>query len=608
MRIKHFAATAAAMYCIFALSGCGNEINRNDKIEIPDSDSIITTTAATTAEPDEPEPEVRSFEEITVTAKLTEYTKFSKAYNAESVEPKGKAKISDEREGFKGKGYVTGIAEQSDWELSFDLPTKQYYNISITVASDEVIQNGIAVNGEKISEFTTDGSGKFQTISFNNIMLDKGVTKISIVPENGVLDVDYAEITASEDISKLSQTLKKPALVNKNSDYNAKALYQYICESYGKSIILGQHDTMGTNYETELIYRTTGKYPAMRFGDMMYVTGKENSEQLENEMSMAESWYNNGGIVGYMWNWTSPSDKDNLDSIYTESSDFDLSKAVTKEKIDSMSLEDIKKLQKDGKVSAECVAVVEDIDKVSEQLAKLRDEGIAVLWRPLHEASNGYFWWGKDKESYKWLWNLMYQRQTEYHMLNNLIWVWSAQNARWYVGDDYCDIISLDVYSSNGSKDGQVNSLLFLQGITKNKPIAMSECGTTPDIQSIADEKAMWSYIGQWGGNYLMTEEGKLSEEFNAEADLITMYNNNLTVTRDKLPAFNHLASEIKKNEESKASDKSDEKETTTAKKDDKKDKDNSETEKSDKEDDSKTESKKNQEKTTTTTKAPKKE
>lgn len=599
MRIKHFAATAAAVCCAFALTSCGNAINRNDKIEIPDSDSIITTTSATIAAPDEPEPEVRSFDEITVTPKLTEYTEFSKAYNAESVDLKGKAKVSDEREGFKGKGYVTGITQQSDWELSFDLPTKQYYNISITVASDESVMNGIAVNGEKISEFTTDGSGKFQTISFNNIMLDKGVTKISIVPENGVLDVDYAEIKASEDISKLSQTLKDPALVNKNADYNAKALYQYICESYGKNVILGQHDTMGTTYETELIYRTTGKYSAMRFGDMMYVTGKENSEQFENELTAAEHWYTNGGIVGYMWNWTSPADKDNLDSIYAENSDFDLSKAVTKEKIASMSLEDIKKLQKDGKVSAECVAVVEDIDKVSAQLARLRDEGIAVLWRPLHEASNGYFWWSKDEESYKWLWKLMYQRQTEYHKLNNLIWVWSAQNARWYVGDEYCDILSLDVYSPGAGKDGQVNSLLFLQGISKNKPIAMSECGTTPDIQSIADEKAMWSYIGQWGGNYLMTEEGKLSEEFNAEADLITMYNNNLTVTRDKLPAFNHLASEIKEAEEKKAAE---------SEKSEKNDKDSSETEKSDEKEtetakNEKSEASKTTEKAETTTK-----
>ena len=107
--------------------------------------------------------------------------------------------------------------------------------------------------------------------------------------------------------------------------------------------------------------------------------------------------------------------------------------------------------------------------------------------------------------------------QTKYHKLNNLIWVWSAQNADWYVGDKYCDVLSCDVYD-DGNKDAQVNIMLFLQSISKNKPIAMSECGSFPDIQSIADEKAMWAFIGQWGGNYLMTDDGKLAEENNTAA------------------------------------------------------------------------------------------
>lgn len=151
----------------------------------------------------------------------------------------------------------------------------------------------------------------------------------------------------------------------------------------------------------------------------------------------------------------------------------------------------------------------------------------------------------------------MYERQTKYHKLNNLIWVWSAQNADWYVGDKYCDVLSCDVYD-DGNKDAQVNIMLFLQSISKNKPIAMSECGSFPDIQSIADEKAMWAFIGQWGGNYLMTDDGKLAEENNTAAELIKTYNNNLTLTRDKLPDFTHLASSIKDTEEKSAESKKD--------------------------------------------------
>lgn len=566
MNIKHLAAITAAVCMAASLVACGNEIQKNDRLELPPQEDIITQAEESkpddTVEEEQDQP-VRSFDEVTITAKEAKYTKFSKKYNAESGSISGKAKQADKREGYEGKGYVTNITDQSDWEISFDLPSTQYYNISITVASDETVQNGIAVNGTKISEFTVSDSGKFETCTFRNIKLEEGLNKVSIVPENGVLDVDYVEVTASEDISKLSFKLKDPALSNKNAEYNAKALYQYLCDNFGSSVILGQYDTAGTTYESDLIYRTTGKNPAIRFGDMMQVTaGSDSADVVKSEIAAAEKWHEDGGIVAYMWNWIAPTEGKDPESIYAENTDFDISKAVTKEDVAGKSIDELKKLVSDKKISQECLDVIEDIDAVSEQLAVLRDEGIAVLWRPLQEASNGYFWWGHDEDSYKWLWKLMYQRMTNYHQLNNLVWVWSAQNSGWYVGNDQCDVLSVDVYDDSNGRDGQVNSLLYLQSVCANKPIAMSECGSFPDIQSIADEKAMWSYIGQWGGNFIVDEEGKLSEEHNTEADLITMYNNNLTVTREKLPDFITLANEIKQKEEEESKDAKDTKDT----------------------------------------------
>ncbi|MGN0594686.1 MAG: glycosyl hydrolase, partial [Hominimerdicola sp.] len=473
--------------------------------------------------------------------------------NAETGEVAGDAKVADKREDFKGEGYVTNIKSVADWNHSFELTHTQYYNVSITVAADEDIKNGIAIDGVTVGEFTCTGNGKWQTFTINNVYLESGKVKMSLAEANPNLDIDYCNITASNQIANLSQALEEPQLVNKNADYNAQALFSYLVENYGKKVILGQYDTVGTSAETALIYKTTGKYPAIRFGDMTLFTQK-NSILAENEIPAAEDWAESGGIVGYMWHWTDPVEKKEY---YSDKTDFDLSKAVTEENIATMSIEQIKKLQKEGKISEECVAIIEDIDAVSEQLAALRDKGIAVLWRPLHEASNGYFWWGKDADSYKWLWKLLYTRQTEYHKLNNLIWVWSAQNANWYVGDDYCDILSVDIYDS-GNKSSQVNSLLFLQSISKNKPIAMSECGNFPSIQNIANDKALWSYIGQWGGNFLMNDDGTLSEENNTAVDLITMYNNNYTITRDELPDFKSLASEIKTDAEKKSEEKSD--------------------------------------------------
>lgn len=543
--MRHYRIMAAAVAAICTLSGCGVQIGRNESMTAPEKTSVVTTTKKQTKDDSmADEQAVKSYEETKIVANAIPYVKFSKNVEAETGSVSGKAEVKTDRKGYKGKGYVTNISAEEDWSREIELTDSQYYDLTITVASDVPCVNGIAVNGKKLQDFSASGSGKFEKVTFKNIYIEKGKTAISVIPVDGGLDVDCLTLTASEDISK-------PALSNKDSDYNAKALYQYLCESYGKQVLLGQHDTIGTSAETDMIYKTTGKYPAIRFGDLMLATEKD-SITTDTEMNIAMDWASKDGIVGYMWHWAAPDDKREY---YADQTDFDIKKAVTKENIAELSLEDIKKLQKDGKVSEECVAVVQDIDTVSERLSTLRDEGIAVLWRPLHEASNGDFWWGKDKDAYKWLWKLMYERQTKYHKLNNLIWVWSAQNADWYVGDEYCDVLSCDVYD-DGNKDAQVNIMLFLQSISKNKPIAMSECGSFPDIQSIADEKAMWAFIGQWGGNYLMTDDGKLAEENNTAAELIKMYNNNLTLTRDKLPDFTHLASSIKDTEEKSAESK----------------------------------------------------
>lgn len=550
--MRHYRIMAAAVAAICTLSGCGVQIGRNESMTAPEKTSVVTTTKKQTNDDSKADEQaLKSYEETKIVANAIPYVKYSKSVEAETGAVSGKAKVKSDRKGYKGKGYVTNISAEEDWSREIELTDSQYYDLTITVASDVPCVNGIAVNGKKLQDFSASGSGKFEKVTFKNIYIEKGKTAISVIPVDGGLDVDCLTLTASEDISKLDLTISKPALSNKDSDYNAKALYQYLCESYGKQVLLGQHDTIGTSAETDMIYKTTGKYPAIRFGDLMLATEKD-SITTDTEMNIAMDWASNDGIVGYMWHWAAPDDKREY---YADQTDFDIKKAVTKENIAQLSLEDIKKLQKDGKVSKECVAVVQDIDTVSEKLSTLRDEGIAVLWRPLHEASNGDFWWGNDKEAYKWLWKLMYERQTKYHKLNNLIWVWSAQNADWYVGDQYCDVLSCDVYD-DGNKDAQVNIMLFLQSISKNKPIAMSECGSFPDIQSIADEKAMWAFIGQWGGNYLMTDDGKLAEENNTAAELIKMYNNNLTLTRDKLPDFTHLASSIKDTEEKSAESK----------------------------------------------------
>lgn len=51
--------------------------------------------------------------------------------------------------------------------------------------------------------------------------------------------------------------------------------------------------------------------------------------------------------------------------------------------------------QIDDETSVEYQRMVADIDKVADYLLLLQQKNIPVIWRPLHEAGGGWFWWGK---------------------------------------------------------------------------------------------------------------------------------------------------------------------------------------------------------------------
>ena len=559
------AVTAAVMAA--GLAGCGNEIRENTDVSVelvPVTSDEETTDEETTVEeivtpvPEEvetEEEEVKSFKEVKIKAAELKFEKFEETCQAEAGSISGTASGATARKGFKGDGYITAITDEGDWSVSFEVPSEQYYNIVLTVASDEEASGGLSLNDKKLSEFTVSKEGKFEARIFRNIKLKKGENKIAVIPESGIIDIDQVTVTASEEISKLKLNAKGAALSDKHAEYNAKALYKFLCDNYGSKVILAQNDTVGTSCESDLLYSVTGKYPAIRLGDMMYVTSETHADQAGAETAEALTRHENGAVIGYMWNWASPNKPDDSESIYADNADFDMTKAVTEEDVALMDMDTLTDMAESGEISVECVQLISDIDKVSAELLKLHDAGVPVLWRPLQEASNGLYWWGKDCDAYIWLWKIMYRRMTEYHGLHNLIWVWSAQNANWFVGGEYCDLLSADIYG--GGKGGQVNTLLYLQGVAGGKPIAMSECGSMPLIQSIADEHALWSYIGQWGGSYVFSEDGGLSQAYNTEEDLITMYNNDLTITQDKLPDFVTMAEEIKKTEEKAAKEKS---------------------------------------------------
>lgn len=102
------------------------------------------------------------------------------------------------------------------------------------------------------------------------------------------------------------------------------------------------------------------------------------------------------------------------------------------------------------------------LDKVSDFIASLKDENgeqIPVIWRPWHEHTGGWFWWGDGlctPEQFKALWKMTYDYMVHERNLDGLLWAISPNSLEddfesWektYPGDDMVDIVGLDCYYS----------------------------------------------------------------------------------------------------------------------------------------------------------------
>ena len=274
----------------------------------------------------------------------------------------------------------------------------------------------------------------------------------------------------------------------------------------------------------------TGEYPAMIGLDVSGIECGERCFSVEQAME----WHDAGGIVTLCWHWK----VDNLDGkpreFYTEKTAFDLSAALA---------------DKDGELYKSLIA---DIDAVSERLKVLADADVPVLWRPLHEASGGWFWWGaQGADAYKQLWDILLERMIGVHHLDNLIWVWNGQDPDWYVGDDKCDIVGDDpYYDYNERKEylkDTANSLRFKKSYSaaSTKMIMMSENDFVFDIDAAWEGNTRWLTFCTWCREFVcvyeqdadgnMRTQPVYSEMCSTREELAAAYDNPKTVTLSRL-------------------------------------------------------------------------
>lgn len=511
-----------------SVSGCGKTTKNNAPVPIIEEDTTVSEAVTTVPIT------VESYPEYTINYPEIVYKETGTFYEAEYADFPDGLLIESEKENFGGSGYITGFSGSESTFVTFnvDVPSNQHYDLSFNVASKKTAECSIMLNGKNITSFKTTDNDKFTQVTIYGVFLTKGKSAIRLCPSESSVCVDYLKLSNNTSLKEISYDADGNP-VNENASESAKNILNFLTENYGKFVITGQYAGDEDNSELDLIYRTTGKYPVIRFANLD--VSKGDFDQSFKKTDACADWYRQGGISCISWFWQSPSEKS---SIYTDESDFSLKDAVTDIDIAMMSQEEIRGLYGEGNISEQCYRLVLDIDNMSGQLISLKNKGIPVLWRPLPEGSGSWYWWGASGiDDYKWLWNLIYKRMTDYFELDNLIWIWNGQSESSLVDKSTFDIASVDLYIEGEKDYGDSFSEKFAavqKFVGSDKLIAISECGSVPNMDTVFRDNAVWSFFGIWHGKYISDEKGEYSEEFTSKELLIQMYNSNGALTLDE--------------------------------------------------------------------------
>lgn len=315
---------------------------------------------------------------------------------------------------------------------------------------------------------------------------------------------DFVTITATPNTdgtqAKTEATDKTLTMTDPDASNSAKALYAYLQGLTESDQVLFGHQndvsrSVGTKDELGDVHDVTGSVSGIFGIDSLALFGSEAggtdaASALQNSIDYSKKAAQNGAIVTlstHMPNFTNAKIKKNADGTYDfYNCDFNEAK--------DLSGDSLKKILPGGEKNEVFKAY---LDTIAFYANALEQENIPVIFRPLHENTGGWFWWGTGNtaESYKSLY--AYTREyLESKGVHNMLYVYSpngpleteAEYMSRYPGDAYVDILAFDYYNDFNTYPAEADTSFFdhldqtcqvVSSLAKqhNKLAAISETG-----------------------------------------------------------------------------------------------------------------------------------
>ena len=319
---------------------------------------------------------------------------------------------------------------------------------------------------------------------------------------------DFVEITA-QPVAGTTVEIKTPGsikITDASADKRAKALYAYLQGlTANKQVLFGHQNDVNKSVNTSAnlgdVENVTGSVSGVFGIDSLGVVGSEvggtsSADALTKAVEASKKAADNGAIVTlstHMPNFAATSldgdtIKKNDNGTYDfHKCDFNEAKVCTSNAIDEV-------LKEGSESNKKLNAYLDIIANYAQQLA---DDDIPVIFRPYHENTGTWFWWGAQNsaESYKSLYRYT-KDYLENKGVHNMLYVYSPNGPfestdeymSRYPGDEYVDILAFDYYDDYSSTSEAYNASYITSldktckvvsdlAAEKGKIAAISECG-----------------------------------------------------------------------------------------------------------------------------------
>jgi mannan endo-1,4-beta-mannosidase len=290
-------------------------------------------------------------------------------------------------------------------------------------------------------------------------------------------------------LCSFGQTLPFPA--DKKATKETVILFRSLYELKNKGVMYGHQDDLMYGYtwwyekDRSDTKEITGDYPAVAGFELGHIElGVERSLDSVSFSQIAEQikvHYKRGGVITISCHLNNPLTMQIKDSLSTwpHGTAWDVS-----------SKEVVSSILPGGKYNELFNKWLERLATFFTSLKDDNDLPIPFIFRPFHEHSGSFFWWGTNictDQEYSALWRYTVNFLRDKKNIHNILYAYNTdrvtsldQYMRGYPGDDIIDMLSIDMYDRGAQFGGELDTALGFvtkEAMWRNKLTALSETG-----------------------------------------------------------------------------------------------------------------------------------